>query len=486
MFLLIIMTSIAILLFAYAIYKNHMHTKFAAEITQNLHQSQANELALQEKLTSLQQQLSSAIQDPVTELLGWQLFEDRLRHCIKASERSQVPMGVLFVDIKQFKMINEALGYEAGDQVLRMLAKRLQSSVRQVDSVSRYNKDIFVILLSQLSKPEMAAIVAQRILQAMIQPVEINQQEMYLNISIGIATYPQDAQNADELLRRVDEALQMAKTNNKQMYQFYQENFNKINQREFILNTALAQSAVYEQFAIYYQPIKDENNQTIFCMDALLYWHHPELGVIKPAELYRCAAAQNKLNDISLWILRHACRHFLQWRSVGFTPVYLGVPLLLKQLGSSHFIYQISQVLQEIAFNPEHILFEMKEQSDHLSFDVLEKAFNMLEYLNVKLAIEEFGANDFSLRYLKNFHVHFLKLDASFASELETNVNVPTLIASLVYLAKNMSMQLIVPGLESTSQINTLKNLGCSLMQGEAVFPLLSAKEVMEKMAVQA
>ncbi len=483
--ILIIIASISLLLFFYMGSQYYAKIKETTKLQSAIQLSQTHEDELQNELNNLKTRLSSAIQDPVTGLLGWQLFEDRLHHSMKASQRSQLPLGVIFVDIKRLRMVNDALGFEAGDEALRRVADRLQTSVRQVDSVTRYNRDVFVILLSQLAKPEMAAIVCQRILQAMSQPVEINQQEIYLNVSMGIAIYPQDGNTAEELLRHADEALQIAKENEKQVYQFYREKMDKSNQREFKLMTALRYDAVFDQFKIYYQPIMDESNQTIFCMEALLYWHHPELGVISPSELYHYADIQNKLNDISIWLLRHTCRHFLQWRAIGFAPTCLGVPLLFKQLSSTHFIYEISQVFQELAFNPEYILLELKEEKGHPSFDVLEKAFNMLEYLRIKLALDDFGAGDYSLRYLKNIHAHFLKLSPSFISEIETNTYMQALIKSLVTLAKNMSMQLIIQDITKPEQVKILKELGCLLMQGEFLSPAATPDEVMDKMAVK-
>ncbi|RDI41821.1 putative bifunctional diguanylate cyclase/phosphodiesterase [Aquicella lusitana] len=446
--------------------------------------SQENEIRLIEEISLLQNKLRFTLEDPVTGLSGWKLFEDRLNQNIKESERYQLTLGVMFVDINDFRMINDALGYEVGDALLRETAERLVACIRRVDSISRFTKDTFVILLTQLSKPETAAVVAQRILKSLAEPFQIRGQELYVTACIGISIYPVDGQDAETLLRGADYALHLAKEKGKHLYQFYQEKIYAKSQRELVLSTGLNKDSLFQEFALYYQPVVNITNESVFCMDTLLHWQHPELGLIGPDELFNYAEKNQKLNAISEWLFENACRQFLHWRSLGFYPEHIGIPVRLNQLESSQFIYRLSQLIQDLACNPEWILLEIQEGTNQLQFDVLEKAFNMLKFVGVKLAVQNFGKGTFSLQHLKDFPIHYLKLDPALIKDIDTNLQTQALAKSLIYLSTNMDMQVIIQGVESNQQMELLKKLGYSLMQGQLLGGPLSEHEVTDKMVV--
>jgi diguanylate cyclase len=453
-------------------------------VESELKESKEAELRVRDEINILQNKLRHTLQDPITNLLGWQLFEDRLNQNIKESQRYQLTLGIMYVDIDDFKMINDALSYETGNGLLKEVAERLQSCVRKVDSVSRFAKDTFVILLTQLAKPETAAMVAQRILQSLAQPFQINGNELFITAGIGISIYPTDGPDAATLLRNADHALHLAKEKGKHGYQFSQEKMHIKSQRELAITVSLNRGSFFQEFVLYYNPIVNVKDETIFCMDALLHWQHPDLGLIGPQELLNFAEKQRNLNSISEWLLKNACKQFLHWRSLGFNPQYLGIPLSLKQLENSHFIYRISQLLQDLEFKPEWMLFEIKETFAQLSFEVLEKAFNMLTYLGVNIAIDDFGSGPFSLYQLKNFAVNYLKLDASFVKDITTDPQTVALVKSVIFLSKKLSMQLIIQGIETEEQKTILKELDCILMQGKLLGEPLSEREVTSKMGL--
>lgn len=454
----------------------------AAILQAELEKTQASKLHQQEEIHILHTKLHHAFEDTVTPLLGWKLFEDRLNQNLKESARHQLTLAVLFVDIDDFKMINDALSYEVGDALLREVAKRLQTCIRQVDSASRFAKDTFVILLTQLAKPETAALVAQRLLQVLAEPFQINQHELYITVCIGIAIYPTDGQEVTTLLRSADHALHLAKEKGNHVYQFYQEKLHVKSQRDLLLYTSLNRESIFQEFVLFYQPIINVENEAIVCMDVLLHWQHPDLGLISPQELFNYVEKQKKLNIISEWLLQIACRQFLHWRSLGFQPELICIPLPSKQLENSHFIYRISQILQELAFEPSWLLLEIQESTVQCMPDVLEKSLNRLNYLGVKIAIDEFGSGIFPLAYLKEFSIHYLKLATTLISDIDKNERAIALIQSIVFLAKSLSMQIIVQGVESEQQIAKLKELGCTLMQGKLLGAPLSESEIETKM----
>lgn len=467
--------------------KQLTHANEQAKQTESeLQALQVADVKLRHELTQAQEQLHRISQDSVTKLLGWQLFEDRLTQAIKESDRYQLTMGVLFVDIDDFKVINDGLDYEVGDILLTEVAARLQTCIRQVDSISRFTKDTFVILLAQLSKPETAAVVATRILQALTPSFQIKGHELYITACIGIATFPTDGKDAPSLLRSGDHALHLAKEKGHHQYQFYQERMHERSQRELAIYTSLSRECILSEFVLYYQPMVNVKNKTLMGMDVLLNWQHSEFGTLASEELLSMVEKQRKANVVSEWLLRTACKQFLHWQSLGFTPPLLGIPLSIKQLENSHFIYRLQQVLQELQFKPELLLLEIREGHTELSFDVLEKAFNMLKYLGVKIAMDHFGTGLFSLRHLKNFAVSYLKLDPYLIEgiELENSQQAQALIKALLLLAESMSMQAVVQGIESEAQKIVLESLGYELMQGRLISQPLTEAEVVKQYAV--
>ncbi len=449
-----------------------------------LENNKETENHLRQELTLLKDKLIHVMEDPVTNLVGWQLFEDRLKQTILDSARYQLTMGVLMVDIDDFEMINHALDFKVGDELLQEVAKRLQSCIRRVDCVSRLNKATFVILLSQLNKPEAAAIVAQRVMQAIEQPIKLKEHELYITACMGIAIFPADGQDPASLLRNSEYALRLAKEKGKQVYQFYHENIQTNSHRELALITGLRSESIVQEFKIYYQPVFHAENKNIICMEAILYWQHPSLGLIGPDELFNYAEKQNKLHVITEWLLQNACQQFLHWRTLNATPELLGIPLPLKLLESSHFVYRISKTIQDLQVKPEWLLLEIQVNPGATSFDLIEKALNMLRYVKVQLAVDAFGTGLVSLLDLKKLIVNYLKLEPALIKDIENNPRTAELIKSVLFLAKSLSMQLVVQGVKTEKQFTILQELGCTLMKGPLFGEPLSEKEVAKKMAV--
>lgn len=436
---------------------------------------------LQHECQMLKNKLQFTLEDPVTQLSGWQLFQDRLDQQIRESERYQLTLGVMYIDIDHFSVINDALSTEAGNQILKEVAARLQTCMRQVDSLCRVTKDTFAVLLAQIARPETAAVVAQRMLQVLETPFSIQDRHLSITACIGIALYPNDGLTRDVLLQHAEHAMHVAKTKGKQAYQFYQEQIHAKSQRELLMYTCLSRDEVFKDFSLVYEPVMDAENRTVLCMDAQLRWEHPALGQVSMEEIFSYASKQGKLNAITEWMLQNACRQFLHWRSLGFQPRMLGIPILLGQLESSQFIYRFSQILQELSFDPSWLLLEIREHASLASFDIMEKAFNMLTYLGVNIAIDEFGGGSFSLRYFKNFKIQYLRLDNAFADDVALNDQTKALIKSIIVLAENLTIQLIVPGVISQEQMEVLQSLGVVYMQGKLLGDPLSEREVTTK-----
>lgn len=466
--LFVICCALLIIFLALAVFsKSRARFRQQATLEAELKTTQKNESRLRDELNALQAKLNVSTKDPLTGLISWHVFEDRLNLHLKECERYKLTLGVVFIDIDNFKVINDALNYAIGDALLADVAKRLQASIRQVDSVARFSKDTFAILLTQLAKPETAAIVAQRILQSLGEPFHLHQNQLFVTACIGIALYPTDGQDAPMLLRGADHALHLAKQKGSHTYQFYQERLHEKSQRDLMLHNFLNQDAFYHELLVYYAPIIQINQNEIICFEAQWCWHSNELGLVNSAELFEVAEKQRKLNLHTEWLLDKACRQFLHWQKNGILPQYLGIPISIKQLENTHFIYRISQILQDLQFNPEHLLVEVKETTAHIPLESIEKAFNMLRYLGVKIALGDFGSGSFSLHYLPLLPVDYLKLDSALTNQITQHQRAHKLVAAVLQLAKNLDVQVIAQGIQTKEQALLMKELGCELLQGE-------------------
>lgn len=486
---MLIFTYALALVFISVLLMNYRYTKKEINYYSTLNKSLQNKVEtlqlaesnLKNELTSLDKKLSQSFEDPVTHLLAWQLFEDRINQTIKESERYQFHLGLLFVDIDDFKMINNVLGHKGGDSLLKEVAERLQTCIRRVDSITRFTKDTYVILLAQLAKPETAVVVAQRILQAVIEPFVINDQELFITVSIGIAIYPTDGKDAETLLRSAGQALQLAKKKGKFSYQFYAEKIQEQSQRELALFTFLNHENINKEFIIFYQPIVNVKKKSVIGMEAKLYLQHPTLGMIGPSELFNYADKQRKLIQILEWLFKNACRQFMEWQNTEFQPEFISISISLKQLENSPLIYRLSQIFQELNFDPKCLLLEINEGLAPASFDIFEKAFNMLKYMGVKIGVNNFGSSTFPLSFLKWIPLTYIKMGSIIISDM-TNPKTIALIKSIQYLAQQLNAQVIVEDVNTNEQLNLLTQLNCYLLQGKLLGEQISQDEVFQKM----
>lgn len=458
----------------------YIHARF--RFYQYARSQRKEQAALQDELKALQQRMNLSTRDPVTQLLGWQLFEDRVNQGIKECARYQFIMGVLYVDIDNFKMINSAIGQEAANALLLETAERLQSCIRQVDSIARQGKDTFVIMLAQLAKQETAAIIIQRMLQALAQPFTVNDNALSVTVCIGAAFYPADGLTAAALMQNAEYAMLLAKSRGKQRYQFYQENLHADSQRELAVYNSLSSDLFLDELKVFYQPVMNVEQQAMFCVDTHIVWKHPVLGEISAEELFIHADKQNKLNKITERVFALACCEFQRWRQIGLKAQTFAIPVWLKQLESTPFVYRLSQIMQEHKIQPSWVMLEIHESRTPVSLDILEKSFNMLKYLGVNIAIDHFGSGSFSLRYLKLFSVNYLKLDSAMIGDIVENDATRVIVKAITLFAATLSLEVIASGVESQDQASVLLELGVSLMQGKLLSEPLSDTEMAGKM----
>jgi diguanylate cyclase (GGDEF)-like protein len=446
------------------------------------------ELAKLQKLESDYAELNhrfSAIvlHDPVTNLISRQVLEEKLQQTINQSKRHDMIFAVLFINIDEFDVIKGALGYDAGNLLLKEVAIRLQSCIRQVDTLSRFTGDGFALILPQLAKSEMVAYAAQRFLDVMSQPFLIDSQELFITISMGISIYPVDGSEVNWLLKNADAALLQAKARGHNIYQFYREEMQVMSRRELVLNTSLRSDSIYQEFTLYYQPQLDVDQRKIVCMEALLRWQHPELGLITPGEFLRLAENSGRIIAIGEWVLRAACQQLNKWKDIGFTP-NVAVNISMRQLENPHFTYKVSQILQETNVHPECLVFEVAEGLLPSKLDLIEKSLHMLKHLGVQIAIDDFGTGNLSLQHLRRFPIDCLKIDGSLIQDITTNQESQAIVRMINLLADSLHLDVVIEGVEYPKQKQLLMELGCYTMQGHLFCRAMLPQEF-TKMLVQ-
>ena len=429
------------------------------------------------KMIELKNQIDANVyKDTLTGLVSRQIFEDRLEQMINQSARHELIFAVLFLNLDGFKIINEALGLDAGDGLLKEVARRLQGSIRQLDTVSRFAGDEFVFILPQLAKPETAAYVAKRILDAIALPFKVNEQEVFVTASIGIAIFPDDGNEGKQLLKNADNALHQAKSHNHHSYQFYRQEMYVSSQRELIINSSLHSQTIYQDFLIYYQPQVNIETKKIISMEALLRWNHPTLGLIDFKDFLRFSENNGTIESIGEWVLHHACQQFQAWKSLGFFIQSFSVNISARQLENPHFTYKVSQILQECGLSPENLILEVSETMLQSSL-IGEKTLLMLKELGVRVGVNDFGTGHIALWQLQTIPVNILKIASTHIQNITINQDTAAIVKMIIALGNTLGVAVVATDVVNKKQVQLLKSLGCQLMQGSIFTPPLLPHE---------
>lgn len=480
--ILLVLSIFSILFLGYGLFANVRHLSHVKEKLSTAEVALAKgieqERALNAELADMKHKIDrNIVSDSLTGLPGWQIFEDRLKQVLKQSKRHNLTFAILFLDLDDFKIINDVLGLEAGDELLKEVAERLQASVRQMDTVSRFTGDEFVFILPQVSKPETAAYVAQRLLNAIAQPFRIREQELFITASAGIAIYPNDGEEVSMLLQNAESALHQAKAHGDNNYQFYRREMHMISRRELILSSALHSAEIYREFSLYYQPQVNTEAKKIVCMETSLRWQQPDFGTISSDDFLRFTENTGTILVIGEWILRSACQQFLTWQSLGLQQQKLAVNVSLRQLENPHFAYNVSHILQELNLNPDSLILQISEMMLLTKLGLIEKTLHMLKHLGVHVGVTDFGAGNIALQHLRSFPLSYLKLSNALIIDITTNEETKAIVKMIIALADTLQLQVIVDGVENPEQKLLLKELGYHIMQGSIFSPPLLAGE---------
>src|ERR1700683_1511615 len=410
--------------------------------------------------------LHLAQHDGLTDLPNRILFSDRLTEAIAAAHRYRRRLAVLFLDLDRFKHVNDSLGHQIADRVLQSVASRLHACVRASDTVARQGGDEFVILLSEVTHAQDAAVSAEKILQVVRTLRRIDEHDLHLTASIGIATYPDDGADEETLLRNADLAMYHAKDNGRNNHQFFTTDMNRRTVERQSLEVDLRLALENHEFELFYQPKVSLATGAITALEALIRWHHPERGLVSPAQFIPVAEACGVIVPIGQWVMREPCRQTRAWRDAGLPPVRIAINVSPRELREKDFVATVRATLAEAGLEPDNLELELTEtflmQDSTLTGTVLQA----LKGLGVTLALDDFGTGYSSLSHLRRFPIDTLKIDQSIVRDLATDADDANIVSAMISMGESLHMRVVAEGVETRDQLAFLQELGCPEAQG--------------------
>ena len=406
-----------------------------------------------------------AYHDPLTGLPNRKSFYERMEDLINASNRSDKNhWALMFLDLDRFKDINDTMGHEVGDLILKETAARLKKCLRRSDFVYRLGGDEFTIITTQLHSDILVSMAARRVLDEIARPYHLKNREIYLTGSIGISVYPMDGESVEELVKNADMAMYVGKEE-ANCYCFYSVEMNERALERMEIERNLRQAVEREELMLHYQPIVDESRQ-ILGVEALVRWNSPERGLIMPGKFIPVAEETGAIIPLGEWVLERACLDAREWLDRGREDFYVAVNLSARQFKQPHLVTMISRILNSTGLPPNNLQLELTETSIMDEPTEAVKKMKSLHQLGIRFAVDDFGTGYSSLNYLKRFPVDTLKIDRSFVSDASKNREDREIIRAIISMAKNLRMEPLAEGVETEEQAAFLKSHGCRLMQG--------------------
>ncbi|MGH1378768.1 MAG: EAL domain-containing protein [Alphaproteobacteria bacterium] len=404
--------------------------------------------------------------DGLTGLPNRVLLQDRIKQALAHNRRYKICAGVLFIDLDQFKIINDSLGHDIGDLLLVEVTSRLLSCVREEDTVARQGGDEFIILLPSISEPEHAEIVGNSILKALVEPYNIKGNELHISASIGVSVFPHDADDVSTLMKNSDTAMYNAKENGRNNCQRFKSEMNSLAEEKHEMLTHLRQALANSEFELYYQPIVDINSNEIISLEALLRWIHPERGMISPYDFIPLAEESGLIVPIGNWVLETACMQLRSWMDQGYDVPNLSINLSVRQFYQKDLISTIESVLRRTDVEGHYLDLEITEGILMENTDELIATMHKIKDMGIRISVDDFGTGYSSLSYIKRFPIDTLKIDRSFVIDITSNSGDAAIVNTIIALAHSLKMDVIAEGVEDEGQLEFLRGQNCDKYQG--------------------
>lgn len=415
----------------------------------------------------LEKQLEyQAMHDSLTGLPNRVLMLDRLRLVLENAKRQNTLFAIIFFDLDRFKLINDSIGHDAGDELLKTVAKRLEFILRGTDTLARLGGDEFIVIVNSIKNEFDAGIVTAHLLDSFKSNFEIAGQSISVSSSAGISVFPRDGKTIGELLRNADAAMYQSKNMGGNQFQFYTSELGTQIKKKFVLENELHDAVLNNEFMIYYQPQFDIMTKKISSVEALIRWNHPKRGILLPIDFIPAAEETGLIILIGEWVLKTACEQNKKWQDAGFLPMRVAVNISLKQIKQFDFVQKIKGILDGTGLSPNWLELEITE---NVLLNAIELAFGSLPELyamGIHITLDDFGTGTSSINYLRKIPLDRLKIDQSFINNINLNTSDEVIIQSIISLAKKLNLEIVAEGVETQKQLEFLQSNHCEEVQG--------------------
>ena len=410
--------------------------------------------------------IHQAHHDQLTNLPNRTLLEDRLKHALNLADGTSKSTAILYIDLDNFKKVNDTSGHQAGDQLLIEVASRIQNCLREQDTLARVGGDEFIILLENIQNNTLATIVSNRIIQALKEPFLLENEQYFISCSIGISLSPRDGTTSELLLKKADMAMYHAKSQGRSNFQHFDPALEQFALQYLSIENKLREALEQNHLEIHFQPQVNLSNLEFSSVEALIRWKDDNGKYISPITFIPVAEQAGLINEISNWVFHQSCQQIVYWRSLGLSPVTISINLSPRELLDTHLPQRLQHILQEYGISGEHFELEITETMFLEDIKFVKKVLSRIRALNISIAIDDFGTGYSSLRYLQQLPIDTLKIDKSFVLHLMDNPQDAAIANSIISLGKNLGIKVVAEGVENLSTSLYLKEQGCDLAQG--------------------
>jgi diguanylate cyclase (GGDEF)-like protein len=404
--------------------------------------------------------------DPLTNVPNRILFRDRLQRAVERAKRGQQTVALFFVDLDGFKQINDSCGHDAGDELIRTVADRLNACMRKSDSVARIGGDEFTVILEDVDATADIVNVARKVIDVVSRPVTISGQQLFVGCSIGIAVYPEAGQDVDSLLKHADMAMYQAKSLRGSAYRFYTEKMNVEAMNQMYLEADLRRGLRRNEFELYYQPRIALETGKVAGLEALLRWNHPVRGTISPNDFIPLAEEVGLIVPLGYWIIHQACQDIRTMDMLGMDPLHVAVNLSFKQFLDVKFVQTVSNIIESAAIDPRRLEFELTETAIMSNFDDTQRCMQRICELGPTFSLDDFGTGFSSFAHIQRLPIGALKIDRSFVKNVVYMQDDATIVKAMISLAHNLGLRVIAEGAETREQVAFLHENDCDQVQG--------------------
>jgi diguanylate cyclase (GGDEF)-like protein len=416
--------------------------------------------------------------DSLTSLPNRQLFNDRLTAILEQLNQQEQIIAIILIDLDNFKHINNTLGHSIGDQLLLEIANRLQKNVCQQDCFARWGGDEFTFLILDVKNIDDISNIARRILRSLDKSFTIKNRELYIKASIGISVYPYDGKDTETLLKNAEAAMYLAKNKGRNTYQIYRPNIGIQANEKLLLNHSLYKALENNEFILYYQPQLSLKNNQIIGVEALIRWQHPQLGIVSPNQFIPIAEENSLIIDIGAWVIKTACEQNVSWQKQGLLPLKMAVNLSAHQFHDRHLVTNISQILDITQLDPNYLEIEITESAALEDMGFAIAVLQALKNMGINISMDDFGTGYSSLWSLKKLPLDKLKIDQSFVRDMMNNDHDVAIIKAVIAMGHALNLQVIAEGVETTEQLECLKQIECDSIQGLFFSKALPPEEI--------